>query len=70
MTDSYLVPTRVECYSGSRADEMPRAVWVDGVRHEVREVVDRWYHGSSDPTAQAAEYFRLRTDGEKLLLIR
>jgi hypothetical protein len=33
---------RVECYAGHRADERPLALWLDGRRVAVREVVDRW----------------------------
>ena len=70
MGDSYLLPARVECHAGYRADESPRAVWVDGKRREVREIVDRWYHGSKDPTVTVTEYFRVRVDEDALLLLR
>lgn len=33
---------RVECHSGSRNDEEPRALWLGGGRHEVMLVLDRW----------------------------
>lgn len=67
--ESYLLPARVECYAGSRAEEEPRAVWVEGLRLEVAEVVDRWYQGSAEPASPAVAYFRVRTaDGEIRLL--
>lgn len=69
MSSSYLLPTCVECYAGSRAEETPRAVWLGGARVEIREVVDRWYQGHQDPEMPAAEYLRVRTaDGELRLL--
>ncbi len=40
-----MIPIRVECYSGYRADEQPRAVHLAGERLEVDDVVDRWYQG-------------------------
>lgn len=33
-------PVRVEFYSGSKADQTPRAVWVGGERVEVARVVE------------------------------
>lgn len=58
------IPIRVECYSGGRADEVPRRLCIGDERLEVADVVDRWYQGSQDPAAGRAEYFKLRvTDG-------
>lgn len=70
MAESYLLPTRVECYAGSRADEEPRAIWVEGARRLVTEVVDRWYQGAVDRSVPTAEYFRVRTEDGELRLIR
>ncbi len=33
-------PVHVECYSGARADEIPRAVWVDDERVELRRILE------------------------------
>jgi len=39
---------RVGCYAGSRADEEPRWVEIDGVRRSVREVESRWREPKRD----------------------
>ena len=65
----HLEPVRVECYSGYRADEMPRRVQRGGRWKSVQEVLDRWHQGWRNPEWPAAEYFRVRcADGELLLL--
>ena len=43
-----LQQVEVECYSGSRADEQPRRVTIDGIRHSVMRVL-------SQSTEQAVE---------------
>ena len=70
MADSYLLPARVECHAGYRAEEEPRAVWIDGQRKEVAEIVDRWYCGSRDPEKEVVRYFRLRLADGRLVLLR
>jgi hypothetical protein len=70
LSESYLLPTRVECYAGSRDDEAPRALWLEEERLEIEEIEDRWYQGSADPTLPAACYFRVRTTGGERHLLR
>jgi hypothetical protein len=57
------VRVRVESYSGHKADERPLSFQLGETRHEVEEVVDRWY----DPEAT---YFRVRTRGGELYILR
>ena len=45
----------VEAYAGYKGEETPRAFTHQGVRREVREVLERWY-------TEAHSCFRLRTD--------
>jgi hypothetical protein len=56
-------PIRVETYSGMKADEEPRALWVEGRRLRVLGIADRWY----DP---AAAYFKVRAEDGSLYLLR
>ncbi len=35
-------PVEVMCYSGSKGDEEPRAVVLDGRRYQVLGVIERW----------------------------
>ena len=60
----------VECYSGHRADERPAAFTLGGRRFEVEEIVDRWYEGGLEPTRPELHYFKVRTTGRQLFLLR
>jgi hypothetical protein len=64
-----LIPARVECHSGHRADETPRRFNAAGHETEIAEVIDRWYQGERDPEWPAAAYFKVRgEDGRTYLL--
>ena len=45
----HLIPVKVNCSAGYKAEESPRAFWWQDRRIEVEEVVDRWYQGGVDP---------------------
>jgi hypothetical protein len=47
-----LVPIRVECHSGYRADEYPQCFFRNDDGYEVREITDRWYQSDRDPGIQ------------------
>ena len=61
---------RVECYSGYRANERPRAFTFRRHRREVLEIVDRWYEGNSDVSRPEINYFKVRTTEGELFLLR
>ncbi len=65
-----MIPIRVECYAGSRADEEPRAVHLEDGRHEVNDLVDRWYQGGRSPVDPVCDYFKLvlRDVGEVVVM--
>jgi hypothetical protein len=50
---------RVECYSGSKADERHVRFWLDERAFLVEEVLDQWY-GPSDV------FFKVRADDGNL----
>ncbi len=54
---------RVQCYSGSKADERPVRFELDGHDHVVEELLDQWY--SPDAT-----YFKVRSDDGNLYVLR
>lgn len=54
---------RVECHSGYRADEEPRALYLDGRRIAVVALVDRWF----DPDCR---YFKLEAEDGALYILR
>ena len=59
----------VECYSGFKVNERPRAFVFRGKCHRVREILDRWYEGGTDPGRPPVDYFKVRTeDGEAFIL--
>jgi hypothetical protein len=64
-----LMPIRVECYAGSKADETPRRFWREGRLVEIAEVADRWYQVESQLEWPRADYFKVRgADGSEYLL--
>ena len=60
---SEAVPIRVRAYAGSRGEEEPRAVEVEGRWRAVEEVDGAW----REP---GARWFRVRIEGGELLLLR
>ncbi len=60
----------VECYAGYKGEETPRAFVYQGKRHEIIEVVDRWYQGGLDPHDPRHDYFRVKTNEGEIFIIR
>jgi hypothetical protein len=54
---------RVQCYSGSRADEYPVRFQLDDHDYVVEEVLDRWY-GPDDT------FFKLRANDGNIYILR
>ena len=54
---------RVQCYSGSKADERPVRFELNGYEYVVEEVLDRWY-GPEDT------FFKLRADDNNIYILR
>ena len=55
-----LIPIKVECYAGAKADETPRRFIQEEMPIEVGEVLDRWYQVESKPEWPCADYFKVR----------
>jgi hypothetical protein len=53
----------VSAYSGYKANERPLAFYVDGRRHDVTDVIDRWYGVEHD-------YFKVLADDGRIYLLR
>ena len=62
--------TEVECYSGHKANERPTAFTWQGDRHEIREIIDRWYEGGVDPTRPEIAYFKVKTISGSVFILR
>lgn len=54
---------RVECYSGHRGDETPRALIIGARRVEVVDVLDRWI-------APDHRYFKIKGDDGDIYIVR
>ena len=61
---------QVECYSGYRANERPKAFTFRGRRLEILDVVDRWYEGGVDPQRPQIDYFKVKAGDGKIYLLR
>ena len=60
----------VECYSGCKANERPTAFTYRGHRHNVAEIIDRWYEGGLDPTRPVIDYFKVKTTDSQVFILR
>lgn len=60
----------VECYSGYKADERPTAFVYQNCRHDISEIMDRWYEGGLDPRRPRVDYFKVRTTHGKVFFLR
>jgi len=61
---------QVECYSGFKANERPVAFTYQNERHEIQEIVDRWYEGGLDSGRPVINYFKVRAADGKVYLLR
>ncbi len=66
----HLIPVKVDCHAGYKADESPCAFWWQDRRIEVEEVVDRWYQGGVDPGQPQADYFRVRCGDQHVYVLK
>ena len=58
-----LIPVKVECHSGYKADEYPKNFSWEDKQFEITEIVDRWYQGDRDPNVSPADYFKVKILG-------
>lgn len=55
-----LIPIRVQCYAGAKADAPPRRFTSKARSIEIGEVLDRWHQVESLPEWPRADYFKVR----------
>ena len=65
-----LIPIKVECYAGAKADETPRRFVREGQLIEVGEVLDRWHQVESQPEWPRADYFKVRAADQREYLLK
>jgi hypothetical protein len=65
-----LIPVKVECHSGYKADEYPICFyWLD-LKYEIIEIADRWYQTKATPDWPIANYFKVRTAGKQEFILK
>ena len=65
-----LIPIKVECHSGYKTDEYPKYFYWDNLRFEIMEILDRWYQGDLNPEFPPANYFKVKTDDQKIYILK
>ena len=68
--DMHYEQVHVECYSGYKATERPTAFTYQGHRLEIAEILDRWYEGGLDVKQPKIDYFKVKTSGGQVFLLR
>ena len=64
-----LIPIKVRCHAGYKADEYPERFFWEERWIEVQEIVDRCYQGDRDPEWPIADYFKVTdADGRSYML--
>ena len=58
---SELIPIKVECHAGYKADEYPVRFSWEGALFEIHEILDRWYQGDTSPEFMLADYYKVQT---------
>ncbi|MDO8928430.1 MAG: cytoplasmic protein [Bacteroidota bacterium] len=65
-----LIPIKVECHSGYKADEYPICFYWENIKFEISEISDRWYQIRATPNAPVANYFKVRTAGKSKYILK
>jgi hypothetical protein len=65
-----LIPIKVECHAGYKADEYPICFYLDDERFVIQEIKDRWYQGDRDPACPVSDYFKVATAGGRSFIIK
>lgn len=56
-----LIPVKVECHSGYKADEYPKCYYLDDIRYDITEITDRWYQSDRDSDWPESDYYKVKT---------
>jgi len=65
-----LIPIKIECHSGYKADEYPVCFYYEDNKYEIREITDRWYQSDWNPQWPRADYFKVLTASLKQYIIK
>ena len=65
-----LIPIKVECHSGFKANEYPVCFYLENVKIEIKEISDRWYQAKPTPDWPVADYFKVSTADNMKYIIK
>jgi hypothetical protein len=65
-----LIPIKVVCYSGYKADEYPIHFYWHNHRFVIKDILDRWYQCEYHPGGQTANYYKICTTGGEEYIIK
>ena len=66
----HLLPIKVECYAGYKADEYPVRFFLYNLKIEITEILDRWYQGESSSGFSPANYYKVATKDQKIFILK
>ena len=65
-----LIPIKVECHAGYKADEYPKCFYLKETRYDISEIEDRWYQGDYSPEWPVSDYYKVKTEDQKRFIIK
>lgn len=65
-----LIPIKVECHAGYKSDEYPICFSMGNIKFEIMEIADRWYQAKATPDWPVADYFKVRTVGKSIYILK
>ena len=60
----------VESYSGYKINESPKSFFYNNKKHKIIEIIDRWYEGGVFTRSPILNYFKVKTEEEKIFILR
>ena len=65
-----LIPVKVDCHSGYKADEYPVCFYLQNTKYEIKEIADRWYQAQATPEWPVADYYKVRTAANQEFILK
>ena len=65
-----LIPVKVECHSGYKADEYPVRFYFGKFSIDIIDVVDRWYQANKNTVFPEANYFKVLSRDKKQFILK
>lgn len=65
-----LIPVKVECHSGYKADEYPVCFYWLEIKYDIKEISDRWFQAALTEQGPVANYFKVRTSGKQEFILK